>query len=128
MPLFISGLLPLTDNSGWSVAGAIIAFKKKQCPVGWEPYEDARGNFLLGVVEKNHVGKKGGKATIKLNKDQLPAHVHKWDGLAGGGKQGLNTKGGTIKMGYGRSTTPKGKGEDINIMPPYVTVLYCVRK
>lgn len=127
-PLFLAGMLPLITNSGWNVTGAIFAFKADKCPHGWIEYSDASGRFLLGVEKKQNIGETGGNSSISLLEKHLPKHDHGLPTmLTGGGSQGLNGSGGTLQPHDKKITGTRGKSEKFNIMPPYVTVRFCVR-
>lgn len=56
---------------------AVMAFNSETCPDWWKEFTDAQGRFILGRQRYSYeFGKTGGAAKILLSEAQLPSHSH----------------------------------------------------
>jgi hypothetical protein len=140
-------LLILTAVSGWWLflqsiiveivggvpSGAVMAFNLPKCPKGWTPVDDFIGKTIIGSGKINDkktigIGTTGGNETIVLSEAQLPEHyhieaVHSCSGSSGTEWGYLRAH--SFDVCTEQKTKSVGKGDSINIMPPYVACLYC---
>ena len=115
---------------------AVLAFQvpineEGSCPEGWSHFETASGRFLRGLAP-GETATTGGNDNITLNVAQLPAHTHQFQDntteiISGRGLGGSGTRGDVLTSTETRNTSSVGNGQPVNIMPRYVSVVFCRR-
>lgn len=118
--------------------GMVSAFNLAACPTGWANADgtdgrpDLRGKFVLGAGAGYSLGATGGEVNVTLTNGEMPGHNH-------GLKASVNSPGGNPNydtlMQYEPITAPTvwvstedaGSGNAHNNMPPYYTLIYCVK-
>ena len=132
----------------------VVAFEKVKCPKGWLPYEKADGRFIIGAGKgelrnKLNVGDIGGMEFVTLVESNMPSHQHgsiihasseegekKEEERRGwGNDRQINPAPKTTK-GTGKwkndggffLTSPAGKGEAHDNMPPYIALRFCQKQ
>jgi len=121
-------------------SGAVMAFAKFECPVGWDIFKDAHGRTIIGVGKGDGVlvkalFEKGGEEKHALTINEMPQHQH---------ETVIGTKRTIAKWGQGErmktlraadsnyypngKTSYVGGSEGHNNMPPYIALRYCVKK
>ncbi len=116
-------------------ADSVVAFNLKDCPIGWSPFDEAKGRVILGAGIGNGLSKRrfnstGGEEAHTLRGNEMPAHKHQlWT-------YDNNPKNGSHEIGtgsYGRDLFPEeftessGGGNPHNNMPPYIALTYCIK-
>lgn len=86
------------------------------------------GKFLFGYDTNHTIGTTGGEENVTLTVAQLPTHVHSIDGSKAVG----NLYNGNLAMGVSGSATVHNTGsvganQPHNNMPPYFSVLICIK-
>lgn len=147
-----------TPSSGNGIpSGAVVAFDG-ECPsLGWRPFTEANGRFLVGAGEPTDpkhgtwqqqlpsgnlsqprdlttyvLGRSGGEETHLLSEAEMPSHSHR-------GKNGsaVNSTGGNNLHPWGSSIVKPqvtvavehtGGGEAHNNIPPYYPLNFCRRE
>jgi hypothetical protein len=117
--------------------GAILAFKRTECPDGWKAFQEGSGRFLVGIGNASGLRTKnlleiGGEDEHVLIIDEIPNHKHEtveagdpsnssW-GVSGprNGRHGVRWE--HFQTSY---TAPVGGSKPHNNLPPYVGVLFC---
>ena len=118
--------------------GAVVAFDAKECPDGWEKYDDAKGRTIIGVGTGKHhsgrplttrdLGDKLGDEAHKLDPSEMPSHTHEIYRHAaprGGSLKGAGADDKGTKVIDGWQTGATGGGLAHNNMQPFVALLYC---
>lgn len=121
-------------------SNAVMAFNSDVCPLGWTPYGPAEGRFIFG--SGGSISGSGGAEEIVQTLAQLAPHYH---GIGGGWfAPSVNQMGQQNCSGNGCNDGPSGYSsanfapitgtvvamgsdnpEPMNIMNPYVALLYC---
>ncbi len=127
-------------GSGSIPSGAIMAFDLGSCPSGWSIYTKAQGRFVLGFLpgvglaypDYGYVGSTGGQETYTLSSvNQLPRFQVSFTLPIGDRVQSnlaSNNDGHEIADRANTtytSTVGAASPDPYQIMPPYVTELYC---
>jgi hypothetical protein len=115
----------------------IAAFDVPNCPEGWTEYANARGRTIVGAGQGNGLTARayretGGSEQLRLSIDQLPPHSFSarvpfvlnsaGDRFNAGGKDyPVVQPGGSVAA----ETNALGKGTPIDMMPPYVVLVFC---
>lgn len=128
--------------------GAVVPFntgESEPC-IGekWERFKPGASRFIVGAGFRQ-TGKLtprppfkelpeqaiGGAETITLAENNLPAHSHNSYGVSRGGEAVRNGSGLTAVSGVEPDTEivgkPTGGGEEIDIMPPYIALHFCIK-
>lgn len=75
--------------------GIVMPFNSNTCPTGWVDFQDGQGRFIVGVGSADgntySNGDKGGEAKVTLQKENLPAHMHKIVGVMNSSNGGVQT-------------------------------------
>ncbi len=135
-------------------SGSIIGFASATCPTGYTQYAAAQGKFLLGAGGGYAYGSTGGTANQTLTTAQMPVHTHTMSHTHNmyfyqmNGSQeyyvGVSlvpTKNTWDYSGYGydhryfdttaNTNTPEtgtaGSSNSFSIMPPYLTITWCIK-
>ena len=93
--------------------GAVIAFDLDECPRGWEPFDDAEGRFLRGMIHSDVPGQKGG------------SNVHSHQGSTNAGGHGTGVDNDNDKHPSNNNHTHKVTTDEQQNVPEYVAVLFC---
>lgn len=105
--------------------GAVAHFEQDSCPARWYPLVDAQGRMLRGVGGANGIdgapalaGELGGQRQVTLREDQLPRV------LIQGGSDASARRG---HSGCRTCHTRTGRSAPIDLLPPVVSLLHCVK-
>lgn len=118
--------------------GAIMSFYLASCPSGWvlangaNSTPDLRGKFVIGTSSTYGYNTTGGEAAHTLTVAEMPSHSHAIEpmqvahatapGMYNGGQ------GWPVYAGNGQYTTAQGGGQPHNNMPPYHSLIYCMKQ
>ncbi|MFO0718554.1 MAG: hypothetical protein U0522_00785 [Candidatus Paceibacterota bacterium] len=135
-------------------SGAVMSFNLSSCPSGWSPFTDGAGRVILGVgnsntgsgstASTNHtLGQKGGQEAIVQTLEQMASHNHTINNngnylVNAFGNTGKNyCSGGTCQQNVDipwdnpNTSSPSigatGNAEAMNMLNPYIALLYCVK-
>jgi hypothetical protein len=131
-------------------SGAVIAFDSPiGCPAGWRAYDLASGRFLIGAGKPTDLSLTsyayrtiGGAEKIQLTQPQLPPFTITYPvfrsnefSLQNSGYPGYRFIGqaareaasGASGILTSEQSDPVGKGQYIDIRPPFVAMLFCVK-
>ena len=132
------------EGYGTIPVGGIIMWSGRTVPDGWALCNGQNGTpdllnrFVLGSTAAE-CGRTGGNARIRLTTNQMPRHRHEYfgdDQLEGrddattqvsrwpGGYDADSSKKGNAKVYWSGET---GKGEEIDILPPYYQLAFIMR-
>jgi hypothetical protein len=119
------------------IRGVVVAFDREQgCPEsGWEFFEDAGGRFIAGAGPHNNQDAKGqsipvlnpksmaGSIQISITSENLPPHLThiSFSTFSRFERRG----GGTALTGASPSSAGRNDPQAINIIPPYVALVFC---
>jgi hypothetical protein len=125
----------LIEAVGGVPSNAIVAFDiRSKCPTGWSDFESAAGRVIVAAGKGNGLtqrdfGISGGKESITLTLDQIPAHSHNYtDWRAGSGScsfSGCNGSGGDQPRVTEKTGGKEGVTQPFEVMPPYLVLRMC---
>lgn len=142
------------DNVVELPSGTVLPFNLSSCPSGWSPFTDGAGRVILGVgnsntgsgstASTNHtLGQKGGQEAIVQTLEQMASHNHTINNngnylVNAFGNTGKNyCSGGTCQQNVDipwdnpNTSSPSigatGNAEAMNMLNPYIALLYCVK-
>ena len=117
--------------------GAVLAFNRKECPVGWSELSKASGRVIVGSgtglgLTTRVVGETGGEEGSLLSISNIPSHKHDTVlgtqpnySIWGQGPSKRSVFGATDGVIGTGMTSPIGEGKAFGNMPPYLVLLYC---
>lgn len=119
---------------------AIVPFAQKECPSGWQRYENGSGRFVVGVgrhtehdpygneVDDLELGETGGNRTHQLSPKEMPKHRHEYI-FSSGYDSPKHTDSSPEEFGDKdkphQKTSQAGGNSPHNNMPPYIALLLC---
>ena len=133
------------SGSAWTCAnpvaqsGEVIAFNLSTCPTGWSEFTGARGRTIIGTgqgagLTNRILGDIGGEEMHNLTIAEMPSHTHSFPTSPIYGVISNTASGNGGDSGYWAdfrslpNTNPTGGSQPHNIMQPYISLLYCVKK
>jgi hypothetical protein len=128
-----------TNESRLVPVGTIAAFNLSTgCPQGWMKFDEGVGRVLIGVgagreLTARNLGSTGGSERVILNVDQLPPHSHDFVGgpaMVPGMFRPMQVDERPAPWNYVAGTSTgtialTGRGQQIDIMPPFVALHMC---
>lgn len=119
--------------------GIVAAFRRVDCPSGWENFNGANGRVIVGTGQAPGTSTKsleqtGGREKIRLTTAQMPRHQHNtpqaMDNTGpnfGLGPRRLSVHGASWHDNHTELTSFVGDGAEIDISPPFIALKYCIK-
>jgi microcystin-dependent protein len=119
-------------------AGAIMAFRLRDCPSGWALATDLAGRVIVGAGEngkdinnipltERKLGQLGGEEAHKLVVAEMPSHSHDQEAFEGDDASRTGRGDGIYRSSH-RRTSSEGQDKAHNTMPPFFVLTYCEKK
>lgn len=127
----------LVEVAGGVPSGLVAAFDlPKDCPTGWNPFDEAAGRTIIGVgkgrdLNERRYREEGGKETHLLTEEELPSHSHDVIQMIGDNNvDGVDSC--CVRSGdhhnQPRRSGVTGGGKAHENMPPFLALRFCKKQ